>query len=76
MEILIRHIAGDNEPQHLKSKSELTADKVFNVLVEEKLYFGTLQEFEEKIWSLLLQDIIVHTPNLLCTLTPLLPPKD
>mgnify|MGYP003597499725 CR=1 FL=1 len=66
MEILIKPLDTCGDPFTLKSKTELTIEKVYDSLI-----FMSIEEFYSDIWELLLQGITVYKPKkALCTFSP------
>ncbi len=71
MEILIKPLDTCGDPFTLKSKTELTIEKVYDSLTEDSLIFMSIEEFHSEIWELLLQGITVYKPKkALCTFSP------
>ena len=62
MEITVKSLV-DGEIIYLKSKSELTPEKVYNLLSDENLINISFDKFIEDIWTLLLQNISIYKPK-------------
>lgn len=71
MEITVKTFVGGEETIYLKSKTELTPEKVYNLLSDEHLIFIPFDKFIEDIWTLLLQNISIYKPKqYLCSFVP------
>lgn len=55
--ILVKPFIGESFT--LQSKSSLTPEKVFDILVEDALFYQSLEVFETEIWNLLKEGIII-----------------
>lgn len=71
MEITVNVLVGEKDTIYLKSKTDLTPEKVYNLLSDEQLIFIPFDKFIEDIWVLLLQGISIYKPKqYLCSFVP------
>lgn len=72
MEIVLDFLDG-SEGMIIKSKSVLTPEKVYDLLLEESAIVIDFQTFLKEVWVYLTEGIAVYKPKILnCTLNPFL----